>query len=76
MQSAVASGLSASEWVGAVSGVLGGRGGGKAAAAQATGPNTTRLPDAVACAHEHARARLPTGVAGLDTLADLTLTDK
>ena len=51
-------GLKADEWVKAVSGVIGGKSGGKDISAQASGPNVQRLQEAIHVAEEFAKMKL------------------
>lgn len=51
-------GLSANEWVGHVSSLLGGKGGGKAESAQASGPNISALNEAIKKAKDFAQSKL------------------
>uniref|UniRef100_S4RAA8 Alanine--tRNA ligase n=1 Tax=Petromyzon marinus TaxID=7757 RepID=S4RAA8_PETMA len=57
-EEAVHSGLKASAWVQHVTPLLGGRGGGKDVSAQASGTNTTSIPEAISLAQEFARLKL------------------
>jgi hypothetical protein len=50
--------LRADDWVGAVSGLMGGKGGGKSESAQASGPNTHQLPSIIQAASHYAAERL------------------
>ncbi|XP_032813749.1 alanine--tRNA ligase, cytoplasmic [Petromyzon marinus] len=61
-EEAVHSGLKASAWVQHVTPLLGGRGGGKDVSAQASGTNTTSIPEAISLAQEFARLKLGEGV--------------
>ena len=51
-------GLQADQWVQAVIEVTGGKGGGTATTAQASGPNLDQLPQAMAAAKEYAGSKL------------------
>ncbi|KAG8229437.1 hypothetical protein J437_LFUL010797 [Ladona fulva] len=57
-KSAVKNGLKATEWVGSVTQLLGGRGGGKPESAQASGPNVKCLAEAVQTAISFAKSHL------------------
>ncbi|XP_071440880.1 alanine--tRNA ligase, cytoplasmic [Hetaerina americana] len=57
-KSAVKNGLKATEWVGSVTGLLGGRGGGKPESAQASGPNVNALAEAMETALSFAKTHL------------------
>lgn len=55
---AIAKGLKANEWVGAVSSLMGGRGGGRAESAQASGSNAGKLDEVLAVARKFAATKL------------------
>ncbi|XP_067621830.1 alanine--tRNA ligase, cytoplasmic [Eurosta solidaginis] len=57
-KSAVDKGLKANEWVQQLSEVIGGKGGGKAESAQASGPNYEKVDDIIRLATEFAKAKL------------------
>ncbi|GLG96010.1 Alanyl-tRNA synthetase [Gryllus bimaculatus] len=57
-KNAVNRGLKANEWVGAVTGLMGGKGGGKAESAQASGSNIQNLAQALKTALDFARGKL------------------
>ena len=57
-QSLVSKGLQADQWVQAVTEVTGGKGGGTATTAQASGPNLDQLPQAMAAARQYATSKL------------------
>lgn len=58
MQAGVAQGLTASEWVNQVSPLLGGKGGGKAESAQASGSNISALSEALKKALDFASSKV------------------
>lgn len=57
-KSAIEKGLKANEWIQEVSGLMGGKGGGKAESAQASGPNIDKVEEVLALAKKFAAAKL------------------
>lgn len=58
MQSLVEKGLLASDWIKAISSLIGGKGGGSKTAAQASGTNIDRVADVLEKAKEHASTKV------------------
>jgi alanyl-tRNA synthetase len=57
-KSAIGKGLKANEWIQEVSGLMGGKGGGKPESAQASGPNVDKVEEIMALAKKFAAAKL------------------
>lgn len=57
-KTAIEKGLKANEWIQEVSGLMGGKGGGKAESAQASGPNIDKAEEVLALAKKFAAAKL------------------
>lgn len=72
LQELIAKGLKANEWVGQVSGMMKGKGGGKDASAQATGTNTACLREAMDTCTKYAQSKLGIQQAAPSGGCDLT----